>query len=221
MLNDDGANETRRGTMTITHIDELLLAGDPHSMNAAAQHATQCEGCAHELAMWRELSSTALSLRQEWPSDTLLPRIQRAIAKEAKPRRHIWWQIAAAVLLTVGLAAVIARGAASQRQHEEFDRAILQSSAIEDVERTERAHRDAINRLEKQTATVLEQPSSPLLVSYKEKLVLLDDAIGQCETAIQRNRGNAHLREQLLAIYSEKQRTLEELVREEKHVTSE
>jgi len=66
----------------------------------------------------------------------------------------------------------------------------------------------------------LDDPSSPLLVSYKEKLMLLDDAIAECETVIQHNRNNAHLRKQLLTMYSEKQRTLQDVLREEPHGTN-
>jgi len=42
---------------------------------------------------------------------------------------------------------------------------------------------------------------------------LLDDAIAECQTAIDHNRNNAHLRKQLLAIYSEKQQTLREVMK--------
>ena len=206
--------------MNLTHIDDLLFAGDPDSLRRAAEHAAECAACAGELASWNELSTTARALRHEWPSDTLLPRIQRSIAAERRPHR-VWWQLAAALLLTIALGALVWRGWTLEQRRNAFDRTILQTSAVEEVERTELAHREAIDRLERQVAPVLQQPSSPLLVNYKEKLLLLDDAIAQCESAIRLNRQNAHLRKQLLSIYSEKQRTLEELVREEKHVTSE
>jgi hypothetical protein len=50
--------------------------------------------------------------------------------------------------------------------------------------------------------------------------MLLDDAIAECQANIDRNRENAHLRKQLLAIYSEKQRTLREVLREGNHVSN-
>jgi hypothetical protein len=74
--------------------------------------------------------------------------------------------------------------------------------------------------MEKIAAPKLDDPSSPILVSYKEKLMLLDDAIAECQKAIDRNRQNAQLRHQLLRIYSEKQQTLEEVLREESHVSN-
>jgi hypothetical protein len=48
--------------------------------------------------------------------------------------------------------------------------------------------------------------------------VLLDDAIEECRSQINENRQNAHLRRQLLAIYSEKDRTLRELMKESSNV---
>ena len=58
------------------------------------------------------------------------------------------------------------------------------------------------------------------MVSYKEKLMMLDDAIAECQTAIDKNRQNAYLRTQLLTMYSEKQRTLQDVLREEKNHVS-
>ena len=70
------------------------------------------------------------------------------------------------------------------------------------------------------SAAKLDQPTTPLLVSYKEKLMMLDDAIAECQSAINRNRQNAYLRTQLLTMYSEKQRTLQDVIREENHATN-
>ena len=91
---------------------------------------------------------------------------------------------------------------------------------MQKVEEAERTHVAAINQLEKVASPKLADPATPLLVSYKEKLMLLDDAIAECQTNIDRNRQNAHLRKQLLAIYSEKQRTLQEVLREGNHAAN-
>ena len=100
---------------------------------------------------------------------------------------------------------------------DQFNQRILQESAVDEVEKAEKAHLAAIDQLEKSAQPKLEEPSTPLLVSYKEKLMLLDDAIAECQANIDRNRENAHLRKQLLAIYSEKQRTLRDVLREGNH----
>ncbi len=99
----------------------------------------------------------------------------------------------------------------------EFDKHILAVAAVEEVERTEKAHQAAIDNLEKVAGPQLERSTSPLMVSYKEKLLLLDDAIAECQSQIDHNRQNAQLRKQLLAIYGEKQRTLQDVLREETH----
>jgi hypothetical protein len=203
-----------------SQIDNLLLEGDRFSMEVAAKHAAECEPCMEKLAAWNEISETAQSLQADWPSDTLWPRIHRAL--RAEKREHFvatMWRTAAAVVLTIGIGAGTWYGLRAERQAA-FDREILRVSALDDVERAERAHLAAIDHLEKVTEAKLEDAQSPLMISYKEKLMLLDDAIAECQTNINRNRQNAHLRKQLLAIYTEKQKTLEQVLREGNHVSN-
>jgi len=66
----------------------------------------------------------------------------------------------------------------------------------------------------------LEDAQTPLMVSYKEKLMLLDEAIAECQANIDRNQQNAHLRKQLLAMYTDKQQTLTDVLREDNDVTN-
>ena len=49
------------------------------------------------------------------------------------------------------------------------------------------------------------------MLNYKEKLQLLDSAIADLKTSIDQNRYNTHLRKELIAMYQEKQRTLQSL----------
>jgi hypothetical protein len=164
-----------------------------------------------------EISAAARTLHATWASDSLLPRIQRAIEREQRQAStHVWWQIAAAVVILGALGAL--GWYAQRRVHEnEFNRAILKNDALDQVERAEREHVAAIDRLEKLAGPRLEESQSPLMVSYKEKLMLLDDAIAECQAGVRMNRQNAQLRRQLLSIYSEKQRTLQDVLREEAH----
>jgi hypothetical protein len=201
-------------------LDTLLLEGDEASLAAAAQHAAGCPACAAKLDEWTELTTVARSLHETWPSDTLLPRLQRAIARESRPAASRWWQIAAAVALTFALGGGTWLALHKRADQRAFEHAILRDNALRRVEDAERAHVAAISQLEKVASPKLEDPSSPLMVSYKAKLLLLDDAIGECETVIQQNRNNAHLRKQLLAMYSEKQRTLQDVLREESHASN-
>lgn len=203
-----------------TRLDDLLLEGDPQSLATAAEHARTCDACMEKLTEWNEISGTARTLHTEWQSDLLWPRIERAIAGDRRRRiLAAGWRIAAAVVLIAGLGAG-SWFAVRQSRNDAFDREILQVSALDEVERAEQAHLAAIDHLEKVATPRVEEVNTPLMVSYREKLMLLDDAIAECQTNINRNRQNAHLRKQLLAIYSEKQRTLEQVMREGNHVSN-
>jgi len=203
-------------TVTCDNLDTLLLEGDPFSMETAARHAEGCEACAARLASWNDIADTARGLHAEWQSDTLWPRIDRAIRQEARHARMRLWQIAAAVVLMTGIGA-LAWVAHERTRASEFDQAILRSSALEQVEKAEQAHIAAIDQLETIATPKLDRADDPLLVSYREKLMLIDSAIAECQAGIDRNRQNAYLRKHLLTIYSEKQRTLEDVLREETH----
>lgn len=209
-------------TTTCEHLDDLLFDATPVSMELAARHAAECASCAETLAVWSELSQTAASLRTRWDNDTHWPRIERAIRAERKrstPRFS--WQVAAAVLLAVALGATMFQLVRKQTREAAFDRTILQISAMDEVERAERVHVQAIESLEELADARLDDAETPLMLSYREKLMLLDDAIAECQSNIDRNRQNAHLRRQLLAIYSDKQQTLQDVLREDSsHVST-
>lgn len=207
--------------MTCTDLDTLLLDGSPLAMETAARHAQTCAACAETLAAWNDLSATAQSMRTTWPSDLLWPRIERALREEKKRSPLRWlWHVAAVFVITAGLGATVLFMVRTQTREAAFDQSILRVSALDDVERAERAHVAAIDRLEKLADPKLDRSDTPLMISYKEKLMLLDDAIDECQTNIDRNRQNAHLRKQLLAMYSEKQQTLQDVLREDTHVST-
>ena len=201
-------------------LDDLLFDGSPLAMEAAARHAAECEACAAKLAEWNEISETASSMRESWQSDLLWPRIERALRQERRSPLTRVWQYAAAILLTVGLGGTIVYGVRQQADEAAYDKRILRVEAMDEVELAEANHVAAIARLERLAEPKIDQSESPLMVSYKEKLMLLDEAIAECQTNIDRNRQNAHLRKQLLAMYSEKQQTLEDVLREDTHVSN-
>lgn len=202
--------------VTCEQMDDLLFDGSEAAMDAAARHAAGCPPCAAGLAAWNDLSATAASMRQETKSDLLWPRIERSL--KAERRGRIVRRLAAAAALVFALTGPIVFAVRTQAERAAFDRDILRVSALDEVERAERAHLAAIDRLENVAGPKLGEASTPLMVSYKEKLMLLDDAIAECEANIDRNRQNAHLRRQLLAMYSEKQQTLQDVLREENNV---
>ncbi|HEV7919963.1 MAG TPA: hypothetical protein VGR02_04135 [Thermoanaerobaculia bacterium] len=200
--------------ITCNQLDDLLLEGDAFSLETAARHAAGCPSCARTLAGWNDLSSTARSLHATWENDMLWPRIDRTLRAERGASRGRLWQVAAALLLTAGLGGFIWRSYDKER---DFNAVIIKDSKVEAVEDAERAHQRAIAELERLTDPKLEQASTPLMISYKEKLMLLDDAIAECDSNIKLNQQNAHLRRQLLALYSEKQSTLKDVLREDAH----
>jgi hypothetical protein len=84
-----------------------------------------------------------------------------------------------------------------------------------EVETAETAYLASIDNLSRLAASRLQSSSSPLAAAYREKLLLLDSEIAEMRGEIERNRFNTHLRRELLAIYREKQQTLQELMRGE------
>ena len=210
-------------TITCNQLDDLLYDASPLAMETAARHAESCAECAEKLAAWNEIEETARSMRETWQSDLLWPRIERALKNERRqrsPRAKWLWQIAAGLLLTVGLGGTVFYAVRVQSHDAAFDRDILRLAAMDEVERAEQSHLEAIERLERVAEQKLDDAQTPLMVSYKEKLMLLDEAIAECQTNIDRNRQNAHLRKQLLAMYTDKQQTLTDVLREDKDVTN-
>ena len=202
--------------MNCTQLDELLLDGSEAATERASSHAASCSACAATLEDWSEIASTARQLRTTWHSDLLLPRIQREIGKGESPSRRLL-RTAAVLLLSVGIGATAFHAVRVQTRDARYDESILRIAAVDEVERAEREYVAAIERMQQLADAKLEEPQTPLMISYKEKLMLLDDAIAECEANVERNRQNAHLRNQLLAMYSEKRHTLREILREDTH----
>lgn len=207
--------------ITCDQLDNLLFDGSELAMETAARHAKSCARCAELLESWNDISATAKSLHVSWQNDLLWPRIDRSLRDQQRrnPMRRLW-QVAAALLLIAGLGGTAFYSLRVQVHEAAFDQDILRISALDEVERAERAHVSAISKLEDLAESKLDDPETPLMISYKEKLMLLDDAIAECQANIDQNRQNAHLREQLLAMYSEKQQTLHDVLREDSHVAT-
>jgi hypothetical protein len=220
--------------------ERLLFGGAEADLPALEAHAQQCADCAEYLALWREIGEAAPSLRKQWDSPELWPRIHQALAEaevsSRAPRSGPWsalfaavrrtgWQAAAGVLLLVlsGAAAWLLLRAERERPRTPVaadpaqERRLLTEQALRDIENSEGAYIRSIDRLSVLAQPRLDQAASPLLVNYREKLTVIDAAIAECRAQIERNRFNTHLRTELLQIYREKQRTLEELIKEERN----
>lgn len=179
-----------------------------------------------------ELSAIARSLHREWDSPRLWSSIAAGILAhelaieaglERRSRAPFWngrWQaLAAAAVIAITLAPTSWLGwrwfmlgprpdpaTAEQRRQ-----ALLTEDALGAIERSEQQYTRAIDELTRLAAPRLDMPDSPLLVNLRERLEVIDAAIAEYRAEIARNRFNAHLRQQLLWIYQEKRRTLEQV----------
>lgn len=210
-----------------TNLEQALREETPELLAALEMHAVDCALCRTELEIWREISAAAQTMHKEWESPALWPRIERGLQTEAAQSRgwRSWisghlpqmrWQMAFATLVLV---AVSGMGAWLLLHRNSTvpsnDAHLLTDQAVHDVEQAQRTYEQSIDKLAKLAEPKLDAASTPLLVNYREKLNLLDSAISECRTNLERNRANAYLRTELLSFYQEKQQTLEQVLREE------
>jgi len=213
-------------TFTCRDLDHALREQEPAALEAARAHAATCPGCGRTLALWDEIAVAAPHLRREWPSPDLWPRIARALAREPQPRaaRPGWrtglparLSLAAAVALVLAAAAWLTLRGPGRPTAADATAAgrLLTEEALQDVERAEAEYVASIDRLATLAEPRVQGRASPLLARYREKLRLLDAAIATCRAQLDRNRFNAHLRRELLSMYQEKRRTLQQLMEQE------
>jgi len=213
--------------ITCNDRERIFLDGTSEEWTALEAHALACSECKHEVEAWKDLSTAASELHQEWDSPALWPRIEQALEQQpAAPRSSRWgrllgnwnltslqWQAAAAALLLVAVTVsaiwFIVKPAGPKTP---ADQALLKDDAVRKVERAEAEYEQAIDKLDAQARPQLEGAATPLMASYREKLQVLDSAIADLKSQAGMNPGNGHLRRQLLAMYQEKQDTLEEIL---------
>lgn len=216
--------------------DKALSRGE-QAVAALETHAGACADCRKRLLLWQEISQAAPALRKGWDSPHLFPGVARALSASAASRsapeapaadsparrRPLVWVPAAVaaslfVLSMVGL--YVFKPGESAR--DPFARPsmgkepLMSNQTLKEVEDAESNYLSSIDKLSRLAEPRMANPDSPLLVSYREKLQLLDSAIGDLRGQLEENRFNTHLRKELLAIYQEKKRTLEEVLKEVK-----
>lgn len=212
--------------------DRIFENGTAADWAALEAHAASCAQCAEELRAWKSLSLAALELQDYTPSPNLWPRIERALEEaERNPQRSehktwvsflpslsVGWQTALAgafvLILTVSVSWIVLRPPTVKPGKE--DSSLLKSAALKEVESAESAYERAIDKLAAEARPQLDTPATPLLANYHEKLLVLDSAIADLRAQAGLNPSNAQVRYQLLAVYQEKQRTLEEVLEAKK-----
>ena len=219
-------------TAACRHFDKALESSDRKAIAGARLHAETCVRCAERLRAFDEISAAAPELRKSWDSRELWPKIRGSLAREtfapaasspAAPRPipawPAWLPIAAiAALFVVSFVGLqVFRPSLGDRQifgvRSLPKDPLLTDAALKNVERSETDYMRSIDKLSKLAQPRLEAADTPLLVSYREKLQLLDGAIAELSGQIEQNRYNTHLRRQLLGIYAEKQRTLRDVMK--------
>src|SRR5262249_49004624 len=88
---------------------------------------------------------------------------------------------------------------------------LLRSRALANGEPTEGDYIAATDKLAAEAKPEL-NADTPLMANYREKLLVLDGAIADLRAQAGENPSNAHLRYQLLAMYEEKQQTLQDIL---------
>jgi len=201
--------------------------GDPEASPEFAAHAAGCEPCRRRRELWTRIAEAAPALQKRWDSPELYSRIERAIAPSDSrgaagpaPRRLPFWAraaaaaaVAALVVISVIGVRVFREGAGREPLTARSRDPLLTESALSEVEQAESSYLASIDKLSRVARPKLDQDTSPLAAAYREKLLLLDSEIAEMRNEIERNQFNTHLRRELLAMYREKQRTLEDLMK--------
>ncbi|HXJ03818.1 MAG TPA: hypothetical protein VNH65_01880 [Candidatus Acidoferrum sp.] len=213
--------------------ERIFEDGTPAEWAALEAHSASCPVCAEELRAWKSLSTAAQELRDYSDTPSLWPRIERALVELEASRkiREVRWgwlsfgrpfslglQTAAAGALVL-LLTVSAGWIYLHRQTPPVtpgDQSLLKSPALAEVEHAQAAYEQAIEKLAVQAKPELEKPATPLQANYREKLLVLDSAINDLRAQAGTNPSNAHVRQQLLAMYQEKQQTLEDILEEKR-----
>lgn len=203
-----------------TKLEDALREDDRALMAAARAHAESCEACRAQLRRWDEISIAARELHHEWDSPELWNRIDATLP--VRPSRfhalnpgRAGWRIflsAAAVLVLTISGLWLLRRPVAPRPVTTASRQFLTEQALKEAQVSEAAYVHSIDNLAKLAQPVLEQSPSPLMANYREKLTVLDAAIADLKDNLERNRLNARLSTELVSLYHEKQRTLQEVL---------
>ncbi|HEY6064601.1 MAG TPA: hypothetical protein VIY96_00505, partial [Thermoanaerobaculia bacterium] len=198
-------------TADCRRLDAALASGDAGALESARPHAKSCPRCAERLRAFEEISGAAPSLKKTWESPELWPKIRESLVRESfapsssaeraperaprtAPTWPAWIPIAAiATLFVVSFVGLqVFRPSLGDRQIfgvRSFPKApLMTDTALLDVEKSEREYVRSIENLARVAQPRLDAAETPLLLSYREKLLLLDNAIAELNGQIELNR---------------------------------
>jgi hypothetical protein len=199
---------------------------NPDLMTEAREHLRHCAACRNEYWVWKEISIAARQLHETWDSPDLWPRIrqsmeqERPLSKRHRTQWHAWMLGAAAAAIAILLAILgwpqltcFKAPANSTQPSTASQKDFLTEQALRNVEKNEAAYRHSIEELSRLARPRLaSQTTSPLVASYREKLLMLDSAIQETRSNVVQNRFNIRLQRELADLYRDKQQTLQEIL---------
>jgi hypothetical protein len=208
----------------------------PELMAEAREHLKTCASCRSEYRLWNDISSAARELHEEWDSPALWPNIRQTLEAEQERTRQRnqsaffgdWKTWALAATVVIGAVLLVRpwqtpptppRGGVPLRTVATgSDKDFLTEQALTEVEQAEEAYRRSIDKLAALAGQRQGTAPSALAVDDRAKLIDLDSAIAETRSGIEQNPYNARLRNELAALYREKQETLQgELSRDQKN----
>ena len=196
-------------------------------MPEAREHLKTCAQCRREYRLWTDISAQARELHQNWETPGLWGEIRKKL--EAEPKlKPLWWKEwktwALAAMLAIGAGLLVTRPwiqpATSKQTDKDVTQALatsegrdfLTDQALREVEKSEAAYRQSIDKLSRLAEPELKNPVTALAVNSREKLLMLDSAILETRSNLDQNRFNVRLQTALADLYREKQQTLKELL---------
>ena len=175
-------------------------------------HVTSCDSCRKAFEIDTRIMDHSKILNNKLEIPDLWPSIERGIQKK-KPvilkfstRSRLILTAAAAFLLITAVWVFI-----SKQNDNRYDR-ILTQQAFEKVIEAEEKYLDAIQNMEDLAYQQLDDTTIQLAQLYRNKLSLIDRQIQNCQSALESNPANSHIRKYLMAALQDKQQTLEEIL---------
>lgn len=184
----------------------------------AREHIKTCAACRREYRLWSDISTTARGLHEEWDTPALWPAIRETLEAEQKPENLWWkqwktWAIAAVLAIAIAVPLRLWRHSLPPAPTAQAPSpAFLTEQALREVEKSEAAYRQSIEKLSQLAAPKLAEASSPVVVNEKQRLALLDSAIAETRANVASNRFNIRLQTALADLYRQKQETLRDLL---------
>jgi len=173
-------------------------------------HVSHCPECQRHLSEDEQLMALAQTLKTPVQAPQLWSHIEQALNEDQsvvpfyKSPMTRWLAIAAILIFGIGIGYLL--------QQRDTPSGLLTAATLAQVEQTERDYIAAIEQISQRAQSKFHLLDPDLNFLYRDKLAVIDEQIAQCQDAIHKNPGNAHVRRYMLAALKDKRETLEELI---------